>query len=150
VRLFHGTGHAATILAEGFDLEAPRHDPGDFGHGVYLTDSLGRAKSYGEPLEIRVDVSRYARIPCPYFLDGLTALEPSTAPERLFHALAFPEGSAGPMATVKGQQRTATAHAIRDAFLAAGYAGIIAGPDDRDQREVVVFDLSTIEAIEGR
>ena len=59
MKLYHGTSHTTAILADGFDLEAQRTmDPGDFGWGVYLTDSPSRARAHGKVLVVEVEDSR--------------------------------------------------------------------------------------------
>jgi len=141
---FHGTSQADTVLADGFDIEAPRRsDPGDFGWGVYLTDEASRARAYGEVLSVEIDTTKYARIECPYFLDGFQEVEPVTPEERLFHGVAF-EGNQMLSVVADSLERVAIARRIREVFLEAGFAGIIAGPDNRGQCEVVVFNLQTI------
>jgi hypothetical protein len=147
---FHGTDddRATAILADGFDMEAPRRsDPGDLGWGIYLTDRISRARAHGSSvLNVDVDESRFARIANPYFLKGLQEVMPETREERLFHGVAFKDGQ---MLSVKGskEDRIATARLIRDTFLAAGFDGIIAGPDQMRQREVVVFNPEAVQSI---
>jgi hypothetical protein len=95
-----------------------------------------------------VDDSRYARIASPYFIKGFEQTKPETDVERLFYAHAFDED--GEMLTVRADwpERVAASKAVRDAFLRAGYQGIIAGPDPRGQTEVVVFDPDSITSID--
>lgn len=46
--LYHGTDAAADICLTGFDIDrAGRHDPGDFGKGIYLHTSESFSKMYG-------------------------------------------------------------------------------------------------------
>lgn len=148
----HGTSsaQAETILADGFDLEAQRRsDPGDFGWGVYLTDRASRARAYGERvLQVTIDPTRFARITNPYFLKGLEEVEPVTDVEKLFHGVAF---RGGQMLVVKAdsEERVAIARRIREAFIGAGYDGIIAGPDSNGQCEVVVFRTEAIVSVEN-
>jgi hypothetical protein len=140
VLLYHGTSSACAdrILDEGFDADAKRrNDPGDFGWGVYLTDSPFRARAYGEAvLEVEIDEDRFARLPNPYFLDGLEEVEPETWAEKLFHSVAF-RGDA--MVTVKGPNRIEACKEVTRNFTLRGFAGIITGPDRDGNFEVVVF-----------
>lgn len=139
-RFFHGTQRRDAILSSGIDSEAARsHDPGDFGWGFYIDRRRGRAEAYGDVLEIELDSRRMAHIASPYFLDGLTALEPSTPEEKLFHDLAF---AGDEMETVSGENREGIAKAIRETFLRHGYTGILT-----DSGEAVVFDLGAIKKI---
>lgn len=144
-RFYHGTSkeRAAEILERGVDLNAPRsHDVGDFGWGFYITQNLVRAQQYGSViLEVEVDLSLFAYVPNPYFCEGLTPTQPQTPPERLFHSLAFDHE--GRMKTVhQGLSGSDTvARVIREEFLQHGYLGITT---DRDDKETVVFDASTI------
>lgn len=151
MRLFHGTStdSAAKVLAEGFDVDAERRsDPGDLGWGTYLTNRSARARAYGEVLEVEIDESRFARLPNPYFLDGLSEVEPETLVERVFHRLVFANGI---MLTVKGskEERVIVAKRIAEAFMTAGYAGIIAGPFRDGSIEVVIFDPSAVISVAG-
>jgi len=150
MKLLHGTTSelAERILEEGFDLDAPRRsDPGDFGWGAYLTDEASRARSYGtKVLSVEVDVTRFARIKSPYFLDGFKEVEPTTSEEKLFHGVAFCDGSMMSV-TADHEERVAIAQRIRETFLAAGYGGIVAGPDKQGQCEVVVFDTTSIVSV---
>lgn len=147
---YHGTRPdiAEDILAHGFDVNAPRqNDPGDLGWGTYLTDRLRRARAYGSGvLTVEIDESRFARLPNPYFLDGLAEVEPETLVERVFHRLAFANGE---MLTVRGSKevRVTMAKRIAESFLTVGYAGIIAGPYRDGATEVVVFDPSAIVSV---
>ena len=142
--LYHGTSRerAALILAGGVDFEAPRtRDPGDFGWGFYLTACLSRARVCGEVvLEVVVDTSTFAYLPHPYFLDGLTRIEPTTEAGHLFHDTVFTliDGEWWRMSTVNGtaEERESAARKVRTVFLAHGYAGI---ETPHDEGEVVVF-----------
>ena len=152
--LYHGTSRerAASILAGGVDLEAPRtRDPGDFGWGFYLTASISRARACGEVvLEVVVDTSTFAYLPYPYFLKrgSLTPVEPSTEAERLFHKTVFTlaDDQWWRMTTVKGtaEEREHAARKVRTVFLAHGHAGI---ETPHDEGEVVVFDPTSIHHI---
>lgn len=145
---YHGTSgeDAARILRAGIDVERERRsDPGDFGWGVYLAHDPERARSYGPVvLEFLVEEAGLARIPNPYFVAGLDEVAPVTEAERRFHALAFAPG--GRMRTVQGRwaERVAASREIRDAFLAAGYAGI---RSDYLGGETVIFDPSIVRRI---
>jgi len=157
---YHGTEpqRARAILRAGVDLQAERRrDPGDFGWGFYLTREIERAECHGGAvLQVQLDPSRLARIDNPYFIaqGSFDPVTPSTDAQRLFHQIAFDlqddfELGAGPrMRTVRGplQQRIETSQAIRDAFLAAGYTGILASQIQGG--EAVVFDPSAIRQIE--
>lgn len=148
--LYHGTPNPQSILTTGIDLNHPRtSDPGDFGHGLYLTNSLSRAKSYsrnyGQVLRVTIDDSLYARIPNPYFLNGLQVLYPETPEEHLFYTLAF-DSETEEMLTVTGPQREAVCKRIREVFLQHGYAGIITNLPDQ---ETVVFNPESIIKIEA-
>jgi hypothetical protein len=149
VILYHGTSpeSAETLLAQGFDTEAVRkHDVGDWGWGIYLTDSLPRARSYGTVLEVDVDESDFAHIKSPYFLDGFTDLDPETPAEQLFFDIAFDERR--DMLTVRGGNRERVAREVRDAFLHEGYSGIYPGlTDAMGTKDVVVFDPDAIRSI---
>lgn len=146
----HGTSQADTILAEGFDIEAPRRsDPGDLGWGIYLTDEPSRARAYGEVLRVEIETIRFARIKSPYFLDGFKEIEPTTDEEKLFYGLAFKDGSMLSV-TADSEDRVAVAKRIREGFLAAGFDGILAGPDRNLQVEVVVFNPETIRKVARR
>ncbi len=121
---YHGTPSWNRILNLGFDMEAPRRsDPGDFGWGIYLTQSKSRAKAYGTVLKVAVDVSRFALIPNPYFLKGWERVPPVSAEERLFHETVF---NGDQMATVNLQRdaRIEAAKKVRQVFMGHGYQGI--------------------------
>lgn len=141
MKLYHGTDEAsaARILSEGFDVDALRRsDPGDFGWGVYLTSSLPRARAYGSVvLEVEVDESRFARLPCPYFLDDFQRVEPETEVERLFYSVAF--DAEGEMLTIHSPDREGVSKAVAKTFLEAGYDGLVTGPGRYGDLEVVVF-----------
>lgn len=98
-------------------------------------------------LSVDLDESRFARIVSPYFLDGTREVGPQTSEERLFHGIVF-EG--GQMLSVNGtgEERVRVARLIRDTFLAAGFDGIIAGPDRMRQREVVIFNLEAVRSVQ--
>lgn len=144
----HGTNadSVARILVEGFSLDvARRSDPGDFGWGIYLTDAPSRARCYGAVvLSVEIDDSRFARIKNPYFLEGLNEVQPVTPEEKLFHGVAFRDGSMLSVRASSDDERIVIARRIRKVFVEAGYAGIIAGPDKRGQSEVVVFEVGAI------
>ncbi len=150
--LYHGTTsqRATSILATGVDMEAPRtRDPGDLGWGFYLTASISRARACGEVvLEVTVDASTFAYLPYPYFLDGLTRIEPTTEAERLFHETVFTltKDQWWEMRTVKGSasERERVARKVRTVFLAHGHAGI---KTPHDEGEIVVFDSASIRHI---
>jgi len=150
-RFYHGTSldAAGVIVQEGFRLDMPQaHDVGDFGQGIYLTHELARAQSYGRAiLTVEADVTHCARVPNPYFLDGLRTVEPRTEAERLFFLIAF--DSAGRMRTcgphVQAAARAHAAHELREAFLDAGYTGIVT---DRPDGEAVIFDLAAVRVVE--
>lgn len=138
---YHGTRAetAKLILSKGVDTEAPKtSDPGDFGWGFYLTKRWARAKAYGEVvLSVGIDPGGLAYIANPYFFKGFKVTKPKTMEEHLFHQIAFaPDGS---MKTVTGdrRERVKVSRAIREAFLSAGYLGILS---DYDGGEVVLFD----------
>jgi len=143
---YHGSPYALDIARSGIDIGFRRtSDPGDFGWGFYLTNSLSRAKAYGQILRVTIDESRYARIPNPYFLNRLQILYPVTPEEHLFYDLAFDPVS-GDMLTVTGPQREMVCKKIREVFLQRGYVGIIT---DLHDQETVVFDPESIIKIEG-
>jgi len=147
MRLYHGTSREAceSIWENDVGVSGTRREPGDFGYGFYLTKSLVRARSYGPcVLEFLIDTRHYARVDNPYFTSGFNMFWPTTTDERLFYSLAF--GSGGEMKTVKGspESRLLAAVRIRNAFLGAGYKGIVtkyAGG------EVVVFDADSIKVM---
>lgn len=142
---FHGTSQADKVLADGFDIEAPRRsDPGDFGWGIYLTDEPSRARAHGEVLCVEINTTKYTHIKSPYFLDGFKEVEPVTPEERLFHGVAFEGNQMLSVVADSLEERVAIARRIREVFLEAGFDGIIAGPDNRGQCEVVVFNPQTI------
>lgn len=146
--MYHGTTAtcADSILERGIDLNWRRvRDPGDFGWGFYLTGQHQRARQHGQVvLAARIELTEFAHVSNPYFLDGLDPVEPQSDVEKLFHSIAF-DGEQ--MLTVNGRpdQRVHVAKAVRDAFLAEGYAGI-ATP--YDGWEVVVFDPTRIRTIQ--
>jgi hypothetical protein len=148
---FHGTfpGAARDIIEYGFDFEAERSsDPGDFGWGVYFSDSFIRARAYGRAvLEVELDLTSFARLPNPYFLRGFDSVAPTTDVERLFYTLAF---SGGEMLTVRGSraEREETSRAIRESFLSLGFLGILTGPDERGEHAVVAFHPAALRWIE--
>jgi hypothetical protein len=133
------------ILSDGFDFGAVRRsDPGDFGWGLYLTRSLARARAIGsDVLIVMVDISRFARIPNPYFLSGTKEMVPHTEAERLFHRSAFRNGE---MITVMGNEadRVAASKDLAEVFVRRGWGGIVTDGD-----EVVVFDSGCIRSIQG-
>lgn len=139
---YHGTSAVAAsrILADGFDVHAPRVcDPGDLGWGVYLTSGPSRARACGDTvLAVTVDTTNFARIRNPYFIEGLKPVKPRGGVEKLFYGAAFDRH--GEMLTVKGRGRVAASKKVARTFLDAGYDGIIAGPFDISGIEVVVFD----------
>lgn len=145
---FHGTSekNAESIERDGFDLDALRRsDPGDFGWGIYLTDSIHRARAYGSAvLEVAIKNGNFARISNPYFLEGTESTKPETDEEKLFYENAF--DSDGNMLTIHGD-RIAAAKNISRAFILNGYDGIIGGPSALGQIEVVVFQPKAIESI---
>jgi hypothetical protein len=144
--LYHGSPFAQKIMDGGIDLGFRRtSDPGDFGWGFYLTNSLNRAKNYGQVLQVTIDDRLYARIPNPYFLERLQILSPETPEEHLFYDLAF-DPVTGEMLTVTGPQREAICKRIREVFLQHGYAGIVT---DLHDQETVVFDPGSIIKIEA-
>jgi hypothetical protein len=144
---YHGTSekNAESIERDGFDLEALRRsDPGDLGWGIYLTNSIHRARAYGSAvLEVVVQAGNFAKLPNPYFLKGMEELKPETDVEKLFYENAF--DSDGNMLTIHGD-RVAAAKNISRAFILNGYDGII-GEVGPGQIEVVVFQPKAIEAI---
>jgi len=143
---YHGTPRWRDILEKGIDIDAPKHsDPGDLGWGIYLTGKLIRAKVYGRVFEIEIDTSRMAYIPNPYFLEGLSRLQPITPEEKLFYSLAY--DTEGEMLTLHGskENRITAARAIQRGFLDAGYAGIVS---DYDEGEAVLFEAGPIFSIE--
>ena len=82
---YHGTPSYKKILASGFDIDAPRkHDPGDFGWGIYVVGNLPRAKAYGKVLGVIFDTLSCAYIPNPYFIKGIDKIEPQNEVEKLF------------------------------------------------------------------
>ena len=147
--LHHGTTRerAASILAEGVDIEASRkRDPGDLGWGFYLTGDLARAQNCGEVvLKVEVDMTTFAHLAHPYFLDGLECVEPTTEVERLFFDTVFTLIDDGwwKMGTVKGtaEERERAARKVRTVFLARGHGGI---ETPHANGEVVVFDPACI------
>lgn len=144
---FHGTSEerAESILREGVDMDYKRtRDPGDVGWGFYLTTDFERAENCGYVvLEVTVNVESFARIPNPYFLNGLSSVEPSTDDERLFHGLVFDGGF---MRTVNGKwsDRVEAAKEVRDVFRQAGHSGIMTA---HDGNETVVFDPAAIVSV---
>lgn len=149
---YHGTstGIASRILADGFDVHARRvSDPGDLGWGAYLTSSESRARSYGNAvLHVQIDTTNFARLKNPYFLDGLKSVKPKTATERLFYDVAFDDK--GDMLTVQGRNRTAASKKVARTFMDHGYDGIIGGPFNMGDIEVVVFDDDAIVGVKQR
>jgi hypothetical protein len=146
---YHGTDpeKAAAIVRGGVDVWAERRDAGDFGWGFYVTADLARARAYGGAvLVVTLDLGRYAFVKNPYFLDGLDPVGPQTEAERLLHGLVV-DPQTGQMLTcnVGLSGREAASQAVRAAFLARGYAGIVTGLCDR---ETVVFDPSTIRLLD--
>jgi hypothetical protein len=140
---YHGTPNPEAILRDGPDLEHPRsRDVGDLGWGFYCTTLPERAAHYGQVLRITLEVSTFAHVSNPYFLDGLDEVPPRTADERLFHQLTFGNGFMGTV--VAGTGREATARRVRDEFRARGYQGIVTGY----KGEVVVFDTAAILSVE--
>lgn len=144
--VYHGTNDAESVLA-GVCLDIPRRrDPGDFGWGFYCAFDRDRAAAHGRHvLVVDVDESALARIPNPYFLDLLDQLLPETSQEHLLYGLIFDEPG-GLMLTVRGDRRDETARQVTEAFLQAGWKGIVA--DSPLIAELVVFDPSAIRSIE--
>jgi len=157
--LYHGTTPeaAASILMNGFDLNAPkRHDCGDFGNGIYLTQSRTRARHMGGPaiLEVEVDLRYFAYIPNPYFLQGGKHIGPINQVEEMFYIEAF--DCAGEMATIHGDKlvrpegvvmlrtREKVCQDIQELFLRNGFKGI---HTEYSGRETVVFSTSVIKSI---
>jgi len=70
LKLYHGSLAKEQILTRGFDINAPRsRDPGDFGWGIYLTSSVGKAKAVAgmsNVLEVRVCFTRPLILHSPY------------------------------------------------------------------------------------
>jgi hypothetical protein len=96
-----------------------------------------------------LDVSRYARIPNPYFINRFSEIAPTTPAEHTFHQAAFvPRASydlimvTNDMRTVTGAQeeRERAAAEVRDAMVQAGYAGVIT----EYHGECVTYQLDTI------
>jgi len=149
---YHGTSRerAKSILAQGVDIEASRkRDPGDFGWGFYLTCDLIRAQNCGEVvLVVEIDTSTFAYLPSPYFLDGLTHIEPTTEVEHLFHDTVFTliDDEWWEMGTVNGtaEERQRTARKVRATFLSQGHGGIETPNADG---EIVVFDPACIRHV---
>lgn len=146
--VYHGSVAPERVLQEGFRLVQPRlGDVGDMGRGIYTTTRYSRAACYGQTvLECRLDVTRYARIPNPYFLHQLGELQPETLDEHVFYALAFRQSERGAdMLTINGSkaERFAAAERVRDGMLSAGYTGIVSGYEG----ECVSYDLNTIQAL---
>lgn len=143
---YHGTSeeNAESIERDGFDLNALRRsDPGDLGWGIYLTNSIHRARAYGSAvLEVVINEGNFAKLPNPYFLKGMEETKPETDEEKLFYENAFEDGK---MLTIHGD-RVAAAKNISRAFILNGYDGII-GRLGSGQIEVVVFQPKAIEAI---
>jgi hypothetical protein len=142
---WHGTRAADAILAHGVDFAAGRaSDPGDLGWGFYLSGSRARARCYGRQLlRVTIRPARFAYLPNPYFLDGMNSVAPTTDVERLFYAHAFESDD---MKTCSARHdNEAAAKAVRDAFVAAGYAGIIT---PYEGGEAVVFTPDGIAKIE--
>lgn len=142
---WHGTRSADAIMARGIDFGiARRSDPGDLGWGFYLTGNRARARSYGSQLlRVTIRPEHFAYLPNPYFLEGLAPVAPQTDVEWLFYDLAFEDGH---MKTCSGRyDNEAAAKEVRDAFLAAGYAGIIT---PYEGGEAVVFAPEGIASIE--
>jgi hypothetical protein len=148
-KLYHGTSREACALiwARGIENEpATRHEPGDFGMGLYLTSDVARARSYGACLlEFLVDTRHFAGIANPYFFVGGRAIWPTTRPERVFYSVVF--DSLGRMKTVDKAysiaDRTRASARAREVMLAAGFSGILT----RYQGDAVVFDLSTVRTM---
>jgi hypothetical protein len=142
-RYFHGTDKWREILASGFKMEGTgKHDPGDFGYGIYFSPRLTVARCHGRVLKVRIDVSEFAHVPNPYFLESGKNVKPETEVEQLFHLITFHGNN---METVRGERRERTARAVRDTFLAKGFKGICTS---HHGGEVVVFDTRAIQSIE--
>jgi len=142
-RYYHGSDKWREILSEGFKLDGvQKRDPGDFGYGIYFSPRLAVARAHGRVLKVRIDVSDFAHIANPYFLQRGHNLEPVTDEEQLFHLLAFRGTN---METVRGANRERVARLVRDTFLSKGYLGI---RTSHHGGETVVFDPETIQTVE--
>lgn len=144
-KFYHGTSFAGRIITSGFDISsARRNDPGDFGWGIYFTQQWARAQAYGRVLQVEMDVSRFAVIPNPYFLKGFERVSPVSEVEQLFHNLVF-DGDVMRTVNLRGEERVAAAHQVREVFLERGYKGILTRSDDG---EAVAFDPHVIRDIQ--
>ena len=141
---FHGTRDPESVL-KGIDLDAPRaRDPGDFGWGFYCTLNLARACNHGHVLRVDVDLSEFAHINYPYFLNKGEPVEPITPEEKLLHGILFTNGE-GLMRTVRGSSssREEVAKEVRREFLRHGWKGIVS----ESLEELVVFDASVVRSV---
>jgi hypothetical protein len=142
---YHGTPSYQKILDSGFDIEAERrHDPGDFGWGIYVVANLPRAKTYGNVLGVVFDASDCAYISNPYFIKGFDKVEPETEVEKLFTSIAMDDD--WNMLTIRGslKDRIRVCKEIRRVFLERGYTGIIS---DYAKGEAVIFDPDIIQDV---
>ncbi len=141
---FHGTRDPESVLS-GIRFDVPRkHDPGDFGWGFYCSSVRARAATYGPVLQVEVELSEFAHIDNPYFLDRLSQLTPVTPEEKLLYGIIFADGP-DDMLTVRGPDRKAVAQMVRTEFLHHGWKGIISEPLE----ELVVFDESAVVSVEA-
>ena len=142
---YHGTEekNVIPILKEGF-VKRSLTDSGDFGAGVYLSQSLSRAKSYGKWIfTVEIDLDKFAYIETPYFIKNLKLIMPKNEIEELFYYTAFDDH--GEMKTCSQNyygSRKKAAEEIRKVFLEKGFKGITT---DYTGKETVVFDPSVIK-----
>jgi len=179
--LYHGSAVVDKIVSEGFKVDAPRaRDPGDFGWGIYLSDSTGRAFSAGgmdvrrgqeRVVAIKVDVRNPLRLKCPYPVCDL----PATAGDRLIwglrekhgdtvHGLSqeeadrlyYKEGkTVEEIACIASQNRVKAAKKWTEEIQKAGYDAVVwergeEWPGGHIEHEVVIFDPSKIKIIGSR
>lgn len=138
--LYHATSEpcAESIAREGFRLDVPRrNDPGDLGHGVYLTGFEARARSW-DHVVLTVALDDAARLlvfsssgrAYDWMAETVTAL-----------------GHVSTCATAAGREaRGAAARALADHVRSTGFDGV-AVYEGSILHEVVVFDPTLLRVL---
>jgi len=175
--LYHGSSAIDKIINEGFRIEVPRtRDPGDFGWGIYLSDSISRAFAAGgkdirpgkeRVVATKVKVKNPLVLKCPYSI----CEKPETSGDQLIWELRrkygdtvrgltedeserlYNEGKTGEeIYQIAMTKRTQAAKKWAEEIQKAGYDAVIwergeVYPGGPVEHEVVIFDPSKIKII---
>ena len=175
--LYHGSAAIDRIVTEGFKVDVPRaHDPGDFGWGIYLSDSIGRAYSAGgidvrpgqeRVVAVKVDIRNPLVLKCPYSV----CEKPETTGDKLIwklreqygdtvHGLSdeeaqklYNEGKTpDEIGEIAALNRVKAAKKWAEEIQKAGYDSVVweRGEEWRGgpvEHEVVIFDPSKVKII---